>query len=176
MEAGHVFVKYVRDAMVVNCRIARSMNVKVYSRRFETFQVTETIDHRPDIPPRSYEVDLQNRQYDCRRFQTLHYPCAHAMAVCTKVSFNVEQFFDNVYTLKCTLRIWENEFPVLLDLSTWKVPPMTFELVPDKGLHKNLKGYPQSSRIHNEMDIRKKSDGIDVHVVGDRDDQHLLQS
>lgn len=42
MEAGHVFFEYVRDAMVANRRMARSMNAEVYSRRNETFRVTET--------------------------------------------------------------------------------------------------------------------------------------
>ncbi|PPE00331.1 hypothetical protein GOBAR_DD02642 [Gossypium barbadense] len=124
IEAGHVFVEDVRDAMVANCRMARSMAIEC----------------------------------DCRRFQTLHYPCAHVVAVCAKVLLNVEQFIDEVYTVKHTLRVWENEFPVLPNLS-WEVPSTTFELVPDKGLHRNPKGRPQSSRIHNEMDIREKSDG-----------------
>ncbi|PPD79265.1 hypothetical protein GOBAR_DD23814 [Gossypium barbadense] len=53
----------------------------------------------------------------------------------------------------------ENEFPVLPDLSTWKVPPITFELLLDRGLRRNPRGRPQSSRIRNEMDIREKSDG-----------------
>ncbi|PPD90978.1 hypothetical protein GOBAR_DD12096 [Gossypium barbadense] len=57
------------------------------------------------------------------------------------------------------LRLWESEFPVLPDLSTWEVLPTTFELVPDKWLRRNPKGCSQSSRIHNEMDIREKSDG-----------------
>ncbi|KAK5813491.1 hypothetical protein PVK06_028942 [Gossypium arboreum] len=118
MDAGHMFVEYVRDAMVANRQMARSMNVEIYSRRNETFRVTETIDRRPDIPPRSYGVDLRNRQCDCRRFQTLHYPCAHVVAACAKVSLNVDQFIDEVYTLERTLRVWENEFPVLPDLST----------------------------------------------------------
>ncbi|PPR92480.1 hypothetical protein GOBAR_AA28194 [Gossypium barbadense] len=113
--------------MVANRQMARSMNVEVYSRRNETFRVTETIGRRP--------------------------------ATCAKVSLNVDQFIDEVYTLECTLCVWENEFPVLPDLSTWEVPPMTFELVLDKGLRRNLKGRPQSSRICNEMDIREKSDG-----------------
>ncbi|PPR80242.1 hypothetical protein GOBAR_AA40476 [Gossypium barbadense] len=159
MEAGHVIVEYVRDAMVANRRMARSMNVEVYSRRNETFCVTETIDRRPGIPPRSYGVDLRNRRCDCRRFQTLHYPCAHVVAACTKVSLNVDQFIDEVYTLEHTLRVWENEFPVFPDLSIWEVSPTTFELVLDKGLHRNSKGCPQSSRIRNEIDIREKSDG-----------------
>ncbi|PPD88955.1 hypothetical protein GOBAR_DD14114 [Gossypium barbadense] len=96
---------------------------------------------------------------DCRRFQTLHYSCEHVVAACAKVLLNSEQFIDEVYTLKRTLRVWENEFPVLPDLSTWEVPPTTFELVLDKRLRKNLKGHSQSSRIHNEMDIREKSNG-----------------
>ncbi|PPS05152.1 hypothetical protein GOBAR_AA15508 [Gossypium barbadense] len=147
------------DAMVANRRMARSMNVEVYSRRNETFHVIETINRRPGIPPRSYRVDLRNRRCDCRRFQTLHYLCVHVVAACAKVSLNVDQFIDEVYTLECTLHLWENEFPVLPDLSTWEVPPTTFELVPDKGLRRNPKCRPQSSRIRNEMDIREKSDG-----------------
>ncbi|XP_016694547.1 uncharacterized protein [Gossypium hirsutum] len=159
MEAEHVFVENIRDAMVANRRIVRSINVEVYSRRLETFRVTKTIGRRPGIPPRSYRVDIRNRQCDCRRFQTLHYPCAHVVIVCVKVSLNVEQFVDDVYTLELMLHVWENEFPVLSDLSTWEVPPTTFKLVPDKGLCRNPEGRPQSSRICNEIDIREKSDG-----------------
>ncbi|XP_012472300.1 uncharacterized protein LOC105789474 [Gossypium raimondii] len=159
MEAGHVFVEHVRDAMVANHRMARSMNVEIYSRRLETFRVTETISRRPCIPTRSYGVDLQNRRCECRRFDTLHYPCAHVMAACAKVNLNVEEYVDDVYTLECTLRVWENEFLVLPDLSTWEVAPMTFELILDRGLRRNPSCRLQSSRIRNEMDIRKKSDG-----------------
>ncbi|PPD98084.1 hypothetical protein GOBAR_DD04874 [Gossypium barbadense] len=152
---GYVFVEHVRDAMVVNRRLTRSMNVEIYSRRLETFRVTENIGRRP----RSYRVDLRNRRCECKKFETLHYPCAHVVATCAKVNLDVEHYVDDVYTLERTLRVWENEFPILPDLSMWEVPPMTFELIPDKGLRRNPRGRPQSSRIHNEMDIRKKFDG-----------------
>ncbi|KAL1103083.1 hypothetical protein V6Z11_D05G412200 [Gossypium hirsutum] len=133
--------------MVANRRLAWSMNVEIYSRRLETFRVTESISRRPGIPTRSYGVYLRNRRCECRRFETLHYPCAHVVAACAKVNVNR------------TLRVWENEFPVLPDLSTWEVPLTTFELLPDRGLQRNPRGRPQSSRIRNEMDIREKSDG-----------------
>ncbi|PPR86335.1 hypothetical protein GOBAR_AA34354 [Gossypium barbadense] len=126
MEARHMFVEDVRDAMVANRWMVRSMNVEVYSRRNETFRDTEAVSRRP---------------------------------ACAKVSLNVDQFINEVYTLKRTLRVWENEFPVFPDLFTWEVPSTTFELVPNKGLRKNLKSCPQSSRIYNEIDIRKNSDG-----------------
>ncbi|PPS08076.1 hypothetical protein GOBAR_AA12567 [Gossypium barbadense] len=113
IEAGHMFVEDINDAMVANRRMARSMNVEIYSRRLETFRVTETIGRRPGLPPRSYGVDLRNRQCNCRRFQTLYYPCAHVVAACAKVNLNVEQFVEDVYTLNRMLHVWENEFPVL---------------------------------------------------------------
>ncbi|KAK5774900.1 hypothetical protein PVK06_042762 [Gossypium arboreum] len=159
MEAGHMFVEDVRDTITANRSMARSMTVEIYSRHNEMFRVTETIGRRPSIPCRSYGVDLRNRRCDCRRFQPLHYPCAYVVAACAKVSLNVEHFIDEVHTLARTLRVWENEFPVLPDLSTWEVPPTTFELVPNKKLRRNPKGRPQSSKIRNEMDIREKSDG-----------------
>ncbi|XP_052479619.1 uncharacterized protein LOC105801022 [Gossypium raimondii] len=131
--------------MVANRRLARSMNVEIYSRRLETFRVTESISRRPGIPTRSYGVDLRNRRSKSE--------------ACAKVNVNVEQYVDDVYTLERTLRVWKNEFPVLPDLSTWEVPLTTFELLPNKGLRRNPRGHPQSSRIRNEMDIREKSDG-----------------
>ena len=114
IQAGHVFVEHVRDAMVVNRRLARSMNVEIYSQWLEMFRVTENIGRRP----RSYRVDLRNRRCECRKFETLHYPCAHVVAACAKVNLDAEQYVDDVYTLERTLRVWENEFPVLPDLST----------------------------------------------------------
>ncbi|PPD83767.1 hypothetical protein GOBAR_DD19288 [Gossypium barbadense] len=47
MEARHMFIEHVRDVMVANHRMVRSMNVEIYSRRLETFRVTETISRRP---------------------------------------------------------------------------------------------------------------------------------
>ncbi|KAK5771007.1 hypothetical protein PVK06_047176 [Gossypium arboreum] len=127
IESWEFFLTNLRSAMVANRQKARSMNVEIYSRCLETLQVREIIGRQPGIPPGSYGIDLRNRRCDCKRFQTLHYPCAHVMAGCAKVNLNVEQFVDNVYTLECTLRVW------------------------------NPRGRLQLSRIGNEMDIRDKN-------------------
>ncbi|PPD93578.1 hypothetical protein GOBAR_DD09465 [Gossypium barbadense] len=131
-----------RDAMVANRRMARLMNAEIYLRRLETFRVTETISRRPGIPIRSYGVDLWNKRSECNRFETLHYPCAHVVTMCAKVNLNVEQYVDDAYMLERTLRVWKNEFPILLDLSTWEVHPMTFKHFLDRGLRRNPRGRP----------------------------------
>ncbi|PPS00240.1 hypothetical protein GOBAR_AA20427 [Gossypium barbadense] len=105
MEAGHVFVEDVKDAIA-----------------------------RPPVVDPIYHLDL------------------------TELIFEIDDAIAGVYTRERTLRVWENEIPVFPDLSTWEVHPTTFELIPDKGLRRNPKGRPQSSRIHNEIDIREKSD------------------
>ncbi|KAK5775369.1 hypothetical protein PVK06_043253 [Gossypium arboreum] len=89
-------------------------------------RLMEFIGCRSGIPSRSYRIDLQNRQCDCRRFQTFWYPCAHVITACVDASIYVKQYIDKVYTLKCTLRIWGNEFPTLQDVSTWEVSLLTF--------------------------------------------------
>ncbi|KAH1129503.1 hypothetical protein J1N35_000881, partial [Gossypium stocksii] len=74
IEAGHMFVEDVRDAMVANCWMERLINVEVYSRRLKMFQVTKTIVRRLGITPMSHGVDLRNRRCDCnhRSFAIIH--------------------------------------------------------------------------------------------------------
>ncbi|PPR93496.1 hypothetical protein GOBAR_AA27177 [Gossypium barbadense] len=43
LEAGHVHVEKIRDAMKENAQRARSMNAELHSQYLETFQVTEYI-------------------------------------------------------------------------------------------------------------------------------------
>ncbi|XP_017604138.1 uncharacterized protein LOC108450882 [Gossypium arboreum] len=156
LEAGHVYVEKIRDAMKDNTQ--RLMNVELYSQNLETFRVTEYISRRSGIPPRSYGVDLRNRRCECRMFQALRYPCAHVVAACATYSLNVKQYIDDVYTFERTLRIWGNEFPVLKDISTWEVQSPVFEILPDRSLRRRVKGRPTITRIRNDMDVREQVD------------------
>ncbi|KAH1131567.1 hypothetical protein J1N35_002945 [Gossypium stocksii] len=155
IEAGHVYVEAIRKAMAINSRRAQTMNAKLYSRDLETFRVQEYIGYRSGLPPRSYVVDLRNRRCEREIFQTLRYLYVHVHATCAKANLNVEQFIDKIYTLQRTLRIWGNEFPVMPDVSNWKVPSPAFEMVPDRSLRRHLKGQPQSTRIRNDVDVRE---------------------
>ncbi|PPD94395.1 hypothetical protein GOBAR_DD08581 [Gossypium barbadense] len=78
---------------------------KLADGKVDECRITKTISRRLGVPPRSYGVDLRNRRCNYRRFRTLHNPCAHVVAACANVSLNVEQFIDEVYTLKRTLHV-----------------------------------------------------------------------
>ncbi|XP_040967943.1 uncharacterized protein [Gossypium hirsutum] len=158
LEAGHLYIEKIRDAMKDNTQRARLMNVELYSRNLETFRVTEYISRRSGIPPRSYGVDLRNRRCEYGMFQALRYLYAHVVAACATYSLNVEQYIDDVYKLERTLRIWGNEFPVLRDISTWEVQSPAFEMLPDRSLRRRVKGRPTITRIRNDMDVREQVD------------------
>ncbi|PPD79443.1 hypothetical protein GOBAR_DD23623 [Gossypium barbadense] len=98
------------------------------------------------------------RRYYCGKFQTLWYPCLHVVAAFTHVLINIEKYIDKMYTLEHILHIWGNEFPTLHDMSTWEVPPLTFELVSDMGLRRKPKCRPRVTKIHGEIDLREKTD------------------
>ncbi|KAH1121237.1 hypothetical protein J1N35_004397 [Gossypium stocksii] len=139
IEARHVYVEGFRKAMAVNSRRAQTMNVELYSHNLETFRVKEYIGYHSGLPPWSYAIDLRNRRS------------------CARANINVEQFTDEIYTLQRTLHIWGNEFPVILDVSNWEVPLPAFEMVPDCSLCRHPKGRPQSTRIRNDMDSRRRA-------------------
>ncbi|PPD80448.1 hypothetical protein GOBAR_DD22621 [Gossypium barbadense] len=119
--------------MAINSRKAQTMNVELYSRDLETFQVQDYIGRRSGLSPRSYTVDLRNKRCECEIFQTLRYSCAHVHTACAR----------------------GNKFPVIPNVSNWKVPTLTFEILPDCSLYRHPKSRPQSTRIRNDMGVRE---------------------
>ncbi|KAL1173177.1 hypothetical protein V6Z11_A05G396400 [Gossypium hirsutum] len=141
--------------MAVNSQMTQTMNAELYSCDLENFRVKEYIGRRLGLPTRLYAVDLRNKRYECKIFQTLQYPCAHVHAAPARANLNVEKFIDKIYTLQRTLRIWGNKFPVTPDVSNWEVLPPTFNMVSDRSLRRHPKGRPQSTRIQNDMDVKE---------------------
>ncbi|PPD66298.1 hypothetical protein GOBAR_DD36824 [Gossypium barbadense] len=66
--------------------------------------------------------------YECGRFQTLRYSCAHVHAACAHANLDVEQFIDEVYMLQY------------------------------RSFHRHPKGPPHLTRIQNDMDVRETSE------------------
>ncbi|PPR97248.1 hypothetical protein GOBAR_AA23418 [Gossypium barbadense] len=143
-EIGYVHVEAIRKAMAVNARRAQTMNAKLYSCDFESFQVQEYIGHHPS--------------FTSARSSSIRYLSAHVHVACVTSNLNAKQFIDDTYTLQCTLRIWRNEFLVMSNISNWEVPLPVFEMLPDRSLRRHLKGQPHMTRIRGDMDVRETSE------------------
>ncbi|QHN83854.1 uncharacterized protein DS421_20g708370 [Arachis hypogaea] len=67
----------------------------------------------------SYRVRLTERTCNCGLFQSLHYPCRHALAACAAASIEWGHFVDLVYTMASVFKVYEKEFPPIPDEKMW---------------------------------------------------------
>ncbi|KAH1082788.1 hypothetical protein J1N35_022549 [Gossypium stocksii] len=105
-----------------------------------------------------YHVDLKQRTYNCRSFDTLGFQCAHASAACSNQRLDHMSFVDEVYKLEHMYNAWRNVFPLVLDECMW--PPISnapFKLLSDRSLRRKPKDRSTSTQIRNNIDIQEKS-------------------
>lgn len=117
--------------------------------------------HRPDegIIEGSYHVYLRHRVYDCGRFWALCFPCTHAIAAWALTHLDCMSYVDEVYKLKQIYKVWKSEFsPVPNESILMPISSTPFELLLDIMLSCKQKGWPKSSRMRNNMNIREKLD------------------
>ncbi|KAH1106846.1 hypothetical protein J1N35_010614 [Gossypium stocksii] len=106
---------------------ANTMHIVCHDRDNFWFPVTEFDRSHQGITVGQYRVHLRNKTCDCGRFDALCYLCAH-----------------------------RHVFPLIPDEDKWSsISLALFKLLPDRELHHKPKGRPCSTRIRNNMDIRK---------------------
>ncbi|MED6147588.1 hypothetical protein PIB30_045220 [Stylosanthes scabra] len=60
---------------------------------------------------RSFRVRLRQGTCDCREFQSLHYPCRHALASCAAATMEWGQFVDPVYNMHSVFSVYRCRVP-----------------------------------------------------------------
>ncbi|XP_016195949.1 uncharacterized protein LOC107637004 [Arachis ipaensis] len=88
-----------------------------------------------------FRVFLQQRRCDCGYFQTLHYPCAHALAACTHARLDWQCYVDDVYRVENVFRVYQMEFSPLPNEEVW--PPHEGQrLRPNPHMRRSIEGQP----------------------------------
>ncbi|RYR13362.1 hypothetical protein Ahy_B04g070400 isoform B [Arachis hypogaea] len=105
----------------------------------------------------SYQVCLTERTCDCGLFQSLHYPCRHALAACAAVSIEWGHFVDPVYTMASVFKVYKREFTPIPDEKMWP-PWYGARLKPNSAMKRKASGRPVSTRIRNEMDAIERAE------------------
>jgi hypothetical protein len=148
--AGHRYCEELSKAIAENNRKARSHVVRSFSREYGIAEVeaaTSAGSRRSSV----FTVRLQEMWCDCGEFQSLRFPCSHAVATCASVNLNYDQFISPIYRLDYLVRVYGVDFQPIGNEEYW--PPYagpTF--VPNQSLRRFKKGRPTTKRIHNEMD------------------------
>ncbi|KAH1046174.1 hypothetical protein J1N35_036958 [Gossypium stocksii] len=67
-------------------------------------------------------------------------------------------YVDEVYKIEYMYNMWRHVFPPIPDERKWPFVSLApFKLLLDRELRRKPKGRPCSSRIHNNMDIRERT-------------------
>ncbi|KAK5792573.1 hypothetical protein PVK06_033688 [Gossypium arboreum] len=77
-----------------------TMHTVCHDRDNLWFRVKEFEKPYEGIIGGQYRVHLRNRTCDCRRFDTLRYPCAHVIADCQNLRLDLMSYVDEVYKLE----------------------------------------------------------------------------
>jgi hypothetical protein len=92
---------------------------------------------------REYNVDLQTRTYDCKRWQLSGIPCHHAIACCRTLRRDPDQYVHGSYSIAAYRRAYAYKLVPLRERVFW-------EKVPGKQIHPPLftkvMGRPKKNR------------------------------
>ncbi|XP_025611702.1 uncharacterized protein [Arachis hypogaea] len=114
--SGQVFSQFLQKAILANREGISQMLVMSYDRATTVFIVDEIA--AAGVQSR-FRVNLQFRRCDCGYFQTLHYPCAHALAACAYARLEWQQYVDLVYRMESVFRVYEMKFQPMPDEEMW---------------------------------------------------------
>ncbi|RYR59116.1 uncharacterized protein [Arachis hypogaea] len=99
----------------------------------------------------SFRVRLSKGTCDYGLFQSLHYPCHHALAGCAAASIEWVPYVHPVYKHKAIFKVYEMEFSPIPEESMWVVWHGT-RLCPNLAMHRKATRRPVSTRFWNDMD------------------------
>ncbi|XP_016192748.1 uncharacterized protein LOC107633656 [Arachis ipaensis] len=126
------------------------MRVTHCDRRASVF-VVEELDLFEGWGEGSFRVWLSDGTCDCSLFQSLHYPCCHALVVCATTSIEWAQYVHSVYKQEAVFKVYEMEFFPIPDESMWAEWHGT-RLCPNPVMRRKATGSPVSTRFRNDMD------------------------
>ncbi|XP_015970787.1 uncharacterized protein LOC107494244 [Arachis duranensis] len=98
-----------------------------------------------------FRVRLSEGTCDCGLFQSLHYPCQHALAGCAAASVKWAPYMHPVYRQEAVFKVYEMEFPPIPDESLWSEWHGTM-IRPNPAMRRKATRRPVSTRFQNDMD------------------------
>ncbi|KHN19172.1 hypothetical protein glysoja_046655, partial [Glycine soja] len=118
------------------------------------FLVHETINPKVVWPAGNLMVRLNERLYDCGKFQKVHMPFSQVVAACKNAHHEYMNYIHLVYTLKSVSNVYRGLFGELRNKTYW-LPCHKPRICPNLEKKINSKGRVVSSHINTEMDIRE---------------------
>ncbi|KAL4360827.1 hypothetical protein GQ457_04G010350 [Hibiscus cannabinus] len=155
-DAGHIFHPRFQKELQPMVNKSNGLYVLPMSRSDTIFRVTEIPRPLQGYDPTSYRVNLEEKWCDCGYFQALKSPCQHAIATCNNCRRDYKSLVDHVYFLHSVCKVYEMEFPAIGSETEWHSNQTWPTILPDPQVRRDKSGRPNSTRIHNAMDMPQR--------------------
>ncbi|KAL4324528.1 hypothetical protein GQ457_11G022170 [Hibiscus cannabinus] len=93
---------------------------------------------------------------DCGYFQALKSLCQHAIATSINCRRDYKNLVDLVYFLNSVCKFYGMEFPAIGSETEWHGNQTWPTILPNPQVRRNKFGRPNSTRIHNAMDVPQR--------------------
>ncbi|XP_015966619.1 uncharacterized protein LOC107490357 [Arachis duranensis] len=118
LAAGNCFSQRLMASIEKNKEGISKMCVTHCDRQASVF-VVEELESFMGWSQGSFCVSLSAGTCDCGFFQSLHYPCCHALAGCAAASIELAPYVHPIYRQEAVFKVYEMEFPPIPDESLW---------------------------------------------------------
>ncbi|KAF7821324.1 uncharacterized protein G2W53_026779 [Senna tora] len=153
IHAGYIYCEEFRNSILKHAAVASACEIKLQNLQDMEFGVQEPYNRQTRQGGRLCIVLLQQSYCDCGEFQSLRFPCAHVLAVCSYLNHEHELYVDPIYRLHNIVAAYNYPFhPIAWEEYWLEVPGQRLRPNP-AALHHP--GRPRSTRIHNEMDWKE---------------------
>ncbi|KAH1097541.1 hypothetical protein J1N35_014462 [Gossypium stocksii] len=107
MQGGHVWCQKVLQEINKAKARTKTMHIVCHNRNNLWFHVTEFDRPNQGITGEQYRVHLRNKTFDCRTFDALCYPCAHAIENCQNLCLDPMRYVDKMYKIEYMYNVWD---------------------------------------------------------------------
>ncbi|KAL4347355.1 hypothetical protein GQ457_17G002700 [Hibiscus cannabinus] len=155
-DVGHIFHPRFQKELQPMVNKSNGLYVLPMSRSDTVFRVTEIPRPLQGYDPTSYRVNLEEKWCDCGYFQALKSPCQHAIAACNNCRRDYNSLVDPFYFLHSVCKVYEMEFPAISSKTEWHSNQTWPIILPDPQVRRDKSGRPNSTRIHNAMEMPQR--------------------
>ncbi|XP_027927764.1 uncharacterized protein LOC114184647 [Vigna unguiculata] len=154
VSASHVYSEYATNFLQDTDSKSNTHHVVEFDRNTTRFRVEKIVNPREVRLARKFVVRLDERWYDCGKFQKIHLPCSYVIAACKHAHHDFNMYISPHYRLDVIMKVYDNLFDELRHEEYW--PPYQGPQVwPHPATKRSEMGRPKSSRIRTEMDIKE---------------------
>ncbi|GAU43784.1 hypothetical protein TSUD_378090 [Trifolium subterraneum] len=119
LDSSQDYTEQCMNHIVDAVQKATTHQIVRFDQQNHTYSVRETVNHNEGQPMRIFKVNLDEKWCDCGKFQSLHLPCSHVIAICSGVRRFYQVYISDVYTVADVFRIYDESFQVVQNKGYW---------------------------------------------------------